>query len=101
MHNLILYRRFPTFKPVDPNGKCKANGINKEKRQSWEISQYDIWALNAAYGGPLPPCQSPKKVSWKQERGLNCRWGTGVATEETTTSVADTTAETVVCLGQM
>ena len=58
-------RRFPTFKPVDPNGKCKANGINKEKRQSWEISQYDIWALNAAYDGPLPPCQSPKKVGWK------------------------------------
>ena len=63
------FRRFPTFKPVDPNGKCKANGINKEKRQSWEISQYDIWALNAAYDGPLPPCQSPKKVIWKQREG--------------------------------
>ena len=55
-------RRFPTFKPIDPNGKCKANGINKEKRESWEISQYDTWALNAAYGGPLPPCQRPGKV---------------------------------------
>ena len=81
----------------------KANGINKEKRESWEISQYDIWALNAAYGGPLPPCQRPKKVGWKQReelRGLNCRLGTGNATEGTTTSVADTTAETVVCPGQ-
>ena len=48
---------------MDPNGKCKANGINKEKRSSWEISQYDTWALNAAYGGPLPPCQRPDKVT--------------------------------------
>jgi hypothetical protein len=67
-----VIRRFPTFKPVDPNGKCKANGINKEKRQSWEISQYDIWALNAAYDGPLPPCQSPKKVGdGRCDRGNN------------------------------
>jgi len=67
-----VIRRFPTFKPVDPNGKCKANGINKEKRRSWEISQYDIWALNAAYNGPLPPCQSPKKVGdGRCDRGNN------------------------------
>ena len=59
----ISSRRFPTFKAVDPNGKCKANGINKEKRSSWEISEYDTWALNAAYGGPLPPCQRPDKVT--------------------------------------
>jgi len=57
-----VIKRFPTFKPVDPNGKCKANGINRSKRKSYEISQWDIWALNAAYGGPLPPCQHPGKV---------------------------------------
>jgi len=57
-----VIKRFPTFKPIDPNGRCKANGINRTKRKSFEISQWDIWALNAAYGGPLPPCQKPGKV---------------------------------------
>jgi len=57
-----VIKRFPTFKPIDPNGKCKANGINRSKRKSYEISQWDIWALNAAYGGPLPPCQHPGKA---------------------------------------
>jgi len=67
-----VIRRFPTFRLVDPNGRCKANGINKEKRKSWELSQFDIWALNAAYGGPLPPCQKPKKVGdGKCDRGNN------------------------------
>jgi len=67
-----VIRRFPTFRLVDPNGKCKANGINKVKRNSWELSQYDIWALNAAYDGPLPPCQKPDKVGdGKCDRGNN------------------------------
>lgn len=57
-----VIKRFPTFNPIDPNGRCKANGINKTKRKSYELSQWDIWAINAAYGGPLPPCQKPKRV---------------------------------------
>ena len=54
-----VIKRFPTFNQIDPNGRCKANGINKSKRQSHELSQWDIWALNAAYDGPLPQCQHP------------------------------------------
>jgi len=57
-----VVKRFPTFNNIDPNGRCKANGINRSKRKSYELSQWDIWALNAAYGGSLPPCQQPKKV---------------------------------------
>ena len=58
----VVLPRFPTFNPIDPNGRCKANGINKSKRKSYELSQWDIWALNAAYDGPLPPCQYPGRV---------------------------------------
>jgi len=57
-----VVKRFPTFKPIDPNGRCKLNGINRSNRKSYELSQWDIWALNAAYEGPLPPCQHPGKV---------------------------------------
>ena len=49
--DLTLHLRFPTFNPIDPNGRCKANGINRTKRKSFQLSQWDIWALNAAYGG--------------------------------------------------
>ena len=31
--------RYPTFDLVDPNGRCKANGINKTKRKTYELSQ--------------------------------------------------------------
>jgi len=57
-----IFKRYPTFRQVDPNGRCEANGINKTKRKSYQLSQWDIWALNAAYGGPLPPCQRPQSV---------------------------------------
>ena len=63
-----IIKRFPTFNQIDPNGRCKANGINKSKRQSHELSQWDIWALNAAYDGPLPQCQHPGELHnpWRQ-----------------------------------
>jgi hypothetical protein len=31
--------RFPTFNMVDPNGRCKENGINKSKRETFQLSQ--------------------------------------------------------------
>jgi hypothetical protein len=31
--------RFPTFQLVDPNGRCKENGINKSKREKHQLSQ--------------------------------------------------------------
>ena len=57
-----VIKRFPTFNKIDPNGRCKANGINRSKRRSHELSQWDIWALNAAYDGPLPQCQHPGEL---------------------------------------
>ena len=39
------------FSLIDPNGRCAEMGINTEKREWWALSEWDIWAINLAYGG--------------------------------------------------
>ncbi|XP_023335629.1 zinc metalloproteinase nas-1 [Eurytemora carolleeae] len=34
-----ISNRYPTFQPVDPNGRCKKNGINKSERLSFQLSE--------------------------------------------------------------
>jgi len=58
----VVKKEFSTFKLIDPNGRCKRNGINRVNRKVHQLSEWDIWAINAAYDGPLPRCQKPKSV---------------------------------------
>ena len=46
-----MYANWPAFSLIDPNGRCAEMGINTETREWWELSEWDTWAINLAYGG--------------------------------------------------
>jgi len=60
------------FKFVDSNGQCKENGFGAKVKEVWQLKEWEIWALNAAYKGKQPECESKDKAGdGKCDKGNN------------------------------